>query len=317
MAADAGEVHLGAGFGEGEEAGAEAGGDVRPVELLGERLQRAAQVAHTHVLVHHQALHLMEHRAVGGVHLVGAVDAARADDADGRPAGEHGARLHGAGVRAKDDVFIHVEGVLRVAGGVVLGQVHQLEVVVIQLHLRAFHHVKAHAGEALDQLVHHQRDGVLAAHLGQGARLGDIDGLGLEGGGALGGADAGLGLVHAVGEPLAHLVDLRAHLRAFLRGQLAHALEQRGQLAFFAKHPHAQVFQGCGAVKRLQLLLNPPFDALQRIHNRHDRFLLLQSSVATEKPPPHARMGRRLTPRCTTQLSHGRPCRARRCALDQ
>ena len=163
-------------------------------------------------------------------------------------------------MRAQHDVLIHVEGILRVAGRVILGQVHQLKVVMIQLHLRALHHVKAHAGEALDQLIHHQRDGVFAAHLGQGTRLGDINGLGLEGGGALGGADAGLGLVHAVGQPLAHLIDLRAHLRAFLRGQPAHALEQRGQLAFFAKHPHAQVFQGCGAVKRLQLLLNPPFD---------------------------------------------------------
>ena len=227
----------------------------------------------------------MEHRAVRGVNLIGAVHAARADDADGRPAGEHGARLHGAGVRAQHDVLVHVEGVLRVAGGVVLGQVHQLEVVVIQLHLRAFHHVKAHAGEALDQLVHHQRDGVLAAHLGQGARLGDVDGLGLEGGGALGGADAGLGLVHAVGEPLAHLVDLRAHFGAVLRGQLAHALEQRGQLALFAQHPHAQVFQGRGAVQRLQLLLNPPFDALQRIHNRHDRFLLILNFACNRKAP--------------------------------
>ena len=65
---------------------------------------------------------------------------------------------------------------------------------------------------------------MLAAHLGQGARLGDIDGLGLEGGGALGGADAGLRLVHALGQPLAHLVDLRAHLRALLGRKLAHAL---------------------------------------------------------------------------------------------
>ena len=101
---------------------------------------------------------------------------------------------------------------------------------------------------------------MLAAHPGQGTRLGDIDGLGLEGGGALGGADAGLRLVHALGEPLAHLVDLSAHPGALLRSQLAHALEQRGQLALFAKHPHAQVFQGGGAIQLLELLPDPPFD---------------------------------------------------------
>ena len=65
------------------------------------------------------------------VRFVGAVHAAGADDADGRLARGHDARLHRRGVRAQNDVVVHIERILRVARGMVLGQVQQLEVVVI------------------------------------------------------------------------------------------------------------------------------------------------------------------------------------------
>ncbi len=83
-AGGAGDVHLGAGFGEGEERGTEAHLGFRPVNFMGELLQHALQVAHGDPLVHHQALHLMEHRGMGRVHLIGAVHPTGADDTDGR-----------------------------------------------------------------------------------------------------------------------------------------------------------------------------------------------------------------------------------------
>ena len=89
---------------------------------------------------------------------------------------------------------------------------------MIQLHLGAFHHVKAHTGKALDQFVHHQGDGVGAAYFGQGPGLGHINGFGLNGGFPLGGLNAGLRLVHALGQALTHLVNLRAYLGPLLGG---------------------------------------------------------------------------------------------------
>ena len=153
MAGDAGQVHLGAGLGEGEEGGAEAGFHVVAVQLLEQRVQGALQIAHVHVLVDHQALDLVEHGAVGGVHLVGAEHAARAGDADGGLAAEHGAGLHRAGVGAQHDVVVHVEGVLGVPGGMVLGQVQKLKVIMIQFDFRALHDVEAQAREGGEHLV--------------------------------------------------------------------------------------------------------------------------------------------------------------------
>ncbi len=75
---------------------------------------------------------------MGGIHFICAVHSAGADNADGRLLGEHGARLHRRGVRAQQQVLVKIEGILRISGGMVLGQVQQLKVVFILLDLRAF-----------------------------------------------------------------------------------------------------------------------------------------------------------------------------------
>ena len=116
---------------------------------------------------------------MGGVGFVGAVDAAGADDADGRLARGHDARLHGRGMRAQDDVVVDVEGVLRVAGGMVLGQVEQFKVVVVVLDLRPFDHLIAHAHENFHQLFLHGVQGVGRAGGTGTHRHGHVDGLAL------------------------------------------------------------------------------------------------------------------------------------------
>ena len=118
---------------------------------------------------------------------------------------------------------VNIEGVLRIPGGVVLGNVQQLEVVVVQLHLGAFHHVKAHAREAVHHLVHAQGDGMGAAAGGQGAGLGHVDGLPAQGRFLLDGLELPLLFVQQGGEFLPGLVNQLARLGALLGGELAHA----------------------------------------------------------------------------------------------
>ena len=68
-------------------------------------VKRSLQIGHRHILVDDKTLHLMENRGVRSVHLVGAVNAPRANDADRRFAGEHGARLHRGCVRTQNDII--------------------------------------------------------------------------------------------------------------------------------------------------------------------------------------------------------------------
>lgn len=100
----AGDVNLAAGLREGEIAGPQADLGLAAIEFLGKDVQHAAQVRHSDSLVDHQALHLIEDGGVGGVHVVAAVYPARADHADGRLLGEHGAHLDRRGVGAQNDI---------------------------------------------------------------------------------------------------------------------------------------------------------------------------------------------------------------------
>ena len=102
-AEDAGDLDVGAGFGEGEEAGEEAGFDVGAEEGLHGVVERALEVGEGDVGVDAEAFDLMEDGGVGGVGGVVAVDFAGDDDADGRGLRDHGADLDGAGVGAHEE----------------------------------------------------------------------------------------------------------------------------------------------------------------------------------------------------------------------
>lgn len=98
----AADVDLGRGLGEGEMRGAEAQLDLIDLEEgAAELFQRPFQVGHRDVLPDRQPLDLVEHGRVGLVH-VHAVDAAGADDAQGRAHRFHRADLDGRGMGAQD-----------------------------------------------------------------------------------------------------------------------------------------------------------------------------------------------------------------------
>ena len=268
-AGDAGQIDLGARLGKGEEGGAEARFDIIAVQALEQRVQRALQIAHVHVLIDHQTLDLMENGAVGSVHLVGAEDAAGAGNADGGLAGQHGTRLHGGGVRAQHDVIIHIEGILRVARGMVLGQVQKLKVVVIQLDFGAFHHIKAQTRQGREHLVQHQRGGMRHAQARQVARLGHIQRFALQLALTFAGLERGQALVQHGADPFAPGVDHLPGGRTLLGAELAHGAQQRGQAALFAKHALAGLLQLLYIVQTLQLLLQLRTDGLDIFSDAH------------------------------------------------
>ena len=155
-------------------------------------------------------------------------------------------------MRAQDDVVLDVEGVLRVARWVVLGQVEQLEVVVVVLDLRALHHVKAHASEHVDELVLHEGDRVHAAQRRVLARLGDVDRLARELLLLLELFDSAVERVELRGQLFAHLVDHLTGLRAHVRGELAHRAQQHRQIALLAQQLEAQCVKAGLVADRLQ-----------------------------------------------------------------
>lgn len=105
VAEEAGYVHLGAGFGEGEVAGAEAGLPVGTKHAAGELSQGAFEVSKGDVLADSQPFYLGELDAAACSDLLVAVTHAGQNDAHGfGMVFAHGADLPGAGVRAQNDV---------------------------------------------------------------------------------------------------------------------------------------------------------------------------------------------------------------------
>ena len=184
----------------------------------------------------------MEHGGVGRVNLVLAVNAPRGNHAYGQRVRLHRAYLHGRGLRAQQHAVIlrQVEGVAPLAGRMVLRRVELCEVIFGKLYLRSLEYFKAHADKNVLYLVENVIHGVLVADRGLAARHGDIHGLALEP--AL--KEAGLNVAAALVQPLlklgADLVCKLAHDGALLRGELAHLLENGGQLALLAEIPDAQ-----------------------------------------------------------------------------
>ena len=70
------------------------------------------------------------------------------------------AYLDGGGMGPEHDVGGHVEGILHVPGGVVLGHVEGFEIVILELDVRPLGNRKAEGRKDRDNLVEDERDGV-------------------------------------------------------------------------------------------------------------------------------------------------------------
>ena len=68
-------------------------------------------------------------------------------------------------LRAKEQVFRKIEGVLHIPRGVILGGVERGEVIIIRFNFRSFEHLKTHTRENVDQFVFDERDRVQCARL--------------------------------------------------------------------------------------------------------------------------------------------------------
>ena len=181
---------------------------------------------------------------MGGIG-VRAEDAARDQHFDGGLFHIHHADLAAAGLGAQHDVIGHIEGVLHIAGGVILGHIQAGEVVVVILDLGTFVDLKAHAGENVDDLVLDESDGMQAAVQANLRGHGDVHGFGGVAGsqGSLLHLD-GQGLILALG-PLLELVDGLANGRTILFGHIAQGLGQPGNSAVFAQEFLPEVRQLC------------------------------------------------------------------------
>ena len=194
---------------------------------------------------------------MGGVDLVLAVDPAGGDDADGQGHGVHGPHLHGGGLGPEHHpgVPVEVEGVRPVPGGVALLGVEAVEVQLGQLDFGAVQHGEAHAHKDVLDLVQGAVHGVLVALPGRFAGDGDVDGLGLQPGFQGGGGQLLGGGFDGLLQGGADLVGQGPHGGPLLGGQLAHLLEDGGELPLFAQVLHPQLVQSggvCGFGDRLQ-----------------------------------------------------------------
>ena len=234
VAFKAADVHLDAGLGEGEVGRAQAGAHLAAEQPLDEHVQHALQVAQGDALVHHKALHLVEHGAVGGVR-VGAEHPAGHQHLDGGLFGVHGADLAGGGLGAQQQLVGQVEGVLHIPGGMVLGHVQAGKAVVVVLDLGALVNFKAHARKGVDDLVAHQRQRVQPAGGAGLGRQGDVHRLGRVAGGQLGLPHPDGGCVVVGLHLLLQLVDGLAHGGALGRVDGAQLFHQGGHLPVFAQ----------------------------------------------------------------------------------
>ena len=238
------DVDFEAGFGEGEEVGAETDGGFGAEDFAEEVFEGALQVGEGDVFVDVEAFELIEDGEVSGVDFVAAVGGSGGDDADGEFFdGFHGANLHAGGVGAEKATVVEVEGVALVAGGVIGGGVEGVEAVPFGLDFGAFGEGEAHAAEGGDGEVADLGEGMDGADAEAGAAWeGDVESG--DGGGVFGGLESELAGGDSVGDGGADFVEFGADVFFKVGGDILHAGAEGGELAFFAEEVDAEGFEG-------------------------------------------------------------------------
>ena len=103
----------------------------------------AFQIGESDALVHHQSLHLVEHRAVAGIEVVLAIHPARTNDPDRWRPRFHGSDLHRRRMGTQQHAVVEVERVVHCPRRMVRRDVERFEVVVLVLDLGTRHDVVA------------------------------------------------------------------------------------------------------------------------------------------------------------------------------
>ena len=162
------------------------------------------------------------------------------------------ARLYGRGLRAQEDVLRDIERVLHIARGVILRQIQRFEVEVVALDLGSLLDGKAHLQEDLLDAVQRDRERVQMPHGRRPPRQGHVDLLG-------GNLVRKFPLRQFLGlcrkqllEFGTRLVDDLADARTLLLCEGAHAAQECGHLALFAKEFHANIIEFTEAARRLR-----------------------------------------------------------------
>ena len=220
---------------------AEAHGCLFAKKGFQEIFQRAFQVAHAHFPGHVEALNLVEGRKVGSINRIAAERGTGADDAHGRAVFLHHAGLHGAGLGAQQLAAVEIEGILLVAGGVVIRGVQGIKAVPLVLNLRAIGQGEAHAAQHAHCFIAHNGNGVQPASRQGGTGHGEI--CPGHGGGINFLLQSGLAVLQRSGDGSAGLVQQRPHGGLVFLGHIAHALLHLGESTFLAQDTHAGILQ--------------------------------------------------------------------------
>lgn len=225
-------IDLEAGFGEGEEVGAEADFGVVAEHGAVEEFERTFEVGEADVFVNVEAFELVEDGKVGGVDFIATIGRAGGDDFDGRGLLFHGADLHGGGVGAEEFAGVEVEGVGVVPGGVVGGGVEGVEAVEFSFDFGSVREGEAEAAKDLDGAVLDDGEWVQGPG-GEGAgRHGRIDACD-EGG--IGSILKALFLsIESCGDGLPGGVEGGTEFGLFLIGEVAHFGGEGVERAFLA-----------------------------------------------------------------------------------
>src|SRR5271166_5999888 len=140
-------IDLDARFGEREEGGPEANLHVVAEITASEEPEHRLEVGHGHAAIDHQALDLMEHKRMSGIHRVGAIHPADSDDPHWRRLRFHDPDLHGARLAAQHGRLGQVKIVQGITGRVRWRDVEGIKVVVNILDLGTTRDTEAEPAE--------------------------------------------------------------------------------------------------------------------------------------------------------------------------
>lgn len=90
--------------------------------------------------------------------VVRAEHPSRRENFNGRLFRFHDADLPRGSLRAKEQLVREIEGILHIAGGVILGGIERGEIIVIRFDFGTFKDFEAHARKNVDELIFHERD---------------------------------------------------------------------------------------------------------------------------------------------------------------